>query len=65
MFPFSPSVHLWSCRKAKAWYRSAMFEVGREMCSVEMAIGKCLTQTNIIHPAQYPKMANYTDQLAG
>lgn len=39
--------------------------VGREMCSVGMAIGECLTWTNIIYPGQYPKMANYTDQLAG
>ena len=40
-------------------------EVGREMHNVGMAIGDCLTQTNIIHPGQYPKMANDTDQLAG
>lgn len=39
--------------------------VGREMCSVGMDIGEYLTQTDIIHPRQYPKMANYTDQLAG
>lgn len=58
------SIHLWPSRDTKAGNRfvSAVY---REMCRVGMAIGERLTQTNIIHPGQYPKMANYTDQLAG
>lgn len=52
-------------RRHKSWASIRVSVEGREMCSVEMAIGECSTHTDIIHPGQYPKMANYTDQLVG
>lgn len=51
-------------QRHKGWELIPVSVVGREIYSVGMAIGEWLTQANI-HSGQYPKMANYTDQLVG
>lgn len=52
-------------QRHKSWGLIRASVVGREMCSVGMAAGECSTQNDIIYPGEYPKMANYTGQLAG
>lgn len=60
------SVRLSPCKSAEAQRPAidlCVCLLGREMCGGGMAIGECLTQTDISHPRQYPKMANYAAQL--